>query len=145
MLLVLARCLTVAGAEWIVIGLTRPSVKRIYWSPLKKLNEQLELGIKFNDQELVARLPNGSRIYFVGGETISEIEKIRGGRFHGAVVDECKSYAAMTFQMLLDEILQPALNTHMGPLIIIGTPGDDLSGEFYLSTCRPRHCFNEAA
>lgn len=33
MLLVTLRCLQTAGAEWVVIGLTRPSVKRIYWSP----------------------------------------------------------------------------------------------------------------
>jgi hypothetical protein len=59
MLLVSVRCLQTAGAEWVVIGLTRPSVKRIYWQPLKKLNEMLELGLKFNDQELVARFPNG--------------------------------------------------------------------------------------
>lgn len=145
MLLVSIRCLQTPNAEWVVIGLTRPSVKRIYWEPLKKLNEDLELGMKFHDQELVARFPNGSRIYFVGGETISEIEKLRGGRFHGAVVDECKSYALLTFQALLDEILQPALNTHMGPLIIIGTPGDVLKGEFYLATCRPRFCYTPDA
>ena len=145
MLLVVHECLRVASAEWVVIGLTRPSVKRIYWTPLKKLNQDLELGIKFNDQELTARLPNGSCIYFVGGDTISEIEKLRGGRFHGAVVDECKSYAILTFLMLLEEILQPALNTHMGPLIIIGTPGDILKGEFYLATCRPRFCYNPDA
>jgi hypothetical protein len=145
MLGVVHECLRVAGAEWVVIGLTRPSVKRIYWSPLKKLNEELELAMKFNDQELIARLPNGSCIYFVGGETVSEIEKLRGGRFHGAVVDECKSYGILTFATLLDEILQAALNTHMGPLIIIGTPGDILKGDFYLATCRPRVCFNQDA
>lgn len=33
MLLVTLRCLQTAGAEWVVIGLTRPSVKRIYWQP----------------------------------------------------------------------------------------------------------------
>lgn len=97
----------------------------------------MELGLHFNDQELVARFPNGSRVYFVGGETISEIEKLRGGRYHGAIVDECKSYSPNVFQTLLDEILQPALNTMRGPLIIIGTPGDVLAGEFYLATCQP--------
>lgn len=97
----------------------------------------MELGLRFNDQELVAIFPNGSRVYFVGGETISEIEKLRGGRYHGAVVDEGKSYAPTTFQILIDEILQPALNTMRGALIIIGTPGDVLAGEFYLATCQP--------
>lgn len=137
MLGVAHECHRVAGAEWVVIGLTRPSVKRIYWGPLKKLNEMLELGLKFHDQELVARFPNGSKIYFVGGETTSEIEKLRGGRFHGAVIDECASYGEVVFSDLINEILQPALNTHRGPMILIGTPGDILRGEFYLATCRP--------
>lgn len=145
MLLVGVRCLQTPGAEWVVIGLTRPSVKRIYWGPLKKLNETLELGLKFNDQELVARFPNGSRIYFVGGETTAEIEKLRGGRFHGAVIDECASYSELVFTDLLHEILQPALNTHRGPLIIIGTPGDVLRGEFYLATCQPSETVDTAA
>lgn len=144
MLLVSVRCLRTPGAEWVVIGLTRPSVKRIYWAPLKKLNEQLELGLKFNDQELVARFPNGSKIYFVGGETVAEIEKLRGGRFHGAVIDECASYGELVFADLLHEILQPALNTHRGPLILIGTPGDILRGEFYLATCQPAEVLKTA-
>lgn len=144
MLLVGVRCLQAPGAEWVVIGLTRPSVKRIYWGPLKKLNEQLELGLKFNDQELVARFPNGSKIYFVGGETTSEIEKLRGGRFHGAVIDECASYGELIFADLLHEILQPALNTHRGPMILIGTPGDILRGEFYLATCQPAQILKTA-
>jgi hypothetical protein len=137
MLLVAARCERTAGAEWVVIGLTRGSVKRIYWGPLKKLNETLELGIAFNDQELIAKFPNGSRIYFVGGETSAEIEKLRGGRYHGAVVDECASYGALVFQALIDEILQPALNRYRGTMYLIGTPGDILAGPFYLATCQP--------
>lgn len=137
MLVVSIRCLEKAGAEWVVIGLTRPSVKRIYWSPLKKLNEELELGIKFQDQDLVATFPSGSRVFFVGGETIADVEKLRGGRYDGAVVDECKSYSPAVMESLIHEILQPALNTKRGPLILIGTPGDHLDGAFYMATVQP--------
>jgi hypothetical protein len=63
MLIVTIRTLEKSGAEWVVVGLTRPSVKRIYWAALKKLNEAFELGIEFQHQELVATLPNGSKIY----------------------------------------------------------------------------------
>jgi hypothetical protein len=131
------RCLDHAQSDWVVIGLTRPSVKRIYWSALQRLNEAFELGIKFQHQELTATFPNGSRIYFVGAENWAEIEKLRGGRYHGAIVDECKSFPMVIFEALLQDVLEPALMGQAGELIIIGTPGEVLLGEFYLATCRP--------
>lgn len=137
MLIVSIRCEEKGASEWVVIGLTRPSVKRIYWGPLKLLSESFELGIKFQEQELIATFPNGSKIYFVSGDTTAEIEKLRGGRYDGAVVDEGASYPAPLFQDMVDVILQPALNTKRGPLFVIGTPGDVLDGPFYLATCTP--------
>ncbi len=131
------RCLEHSQSDWVVIGLTRPSVKRIYWSALQRLNQAFELGIKFQHQELTATFPNGSRIYFVGAENWAEIEKLRGGRYHGAIVDECKSFPPQIFEALLQDVLEPALMGQAGELIIIGTPGEVLLGEFYLATCRP--------
>lgn len=138
LLIVVLRCLEKANAEWVVIGLTRSSVKRIYWTPLQVFNEAYELGIKFHFQELTATFPNGSKIGFYGADKIDEIEKLRGGRYHGAVIDECKSYPLNLFQALLEEILEPALaGQGPGPMYLIGTPGDVLEGEFYESTCEP--------
>jgi hypothetical protein len=131
------RCLEMAEQDWIVIGLTRPSVKRIYWSALQKLNEAFELGLKFQYQELTATFPNGSRIFFVGGDNWSEIEKLRGGRYHGAIVDECKSFPLKIFEALLQDVLEPALMGQAGQLYLIGTPGETFDGEFYAATCEP--------
>ena len=61
------------------------------------------------------------------------------------MIDECASYSELVFADLLHEILQPALNTHKGPLILIGTPGDVLRGEFYLATCQPAQVIETAA
>lgn len=134
----LIRCLEKAESSWVIIGLTRPSIKRIYWGMLKKLNDEFELGIAFQHQELTATLPNGSKIYFVGAETIDEIEKLRGGRYHGVVVDEAKSYPFLLFQTLLEEVVEPALaGQGPGQLYVIGTPGDVMGGEFYEATCEP--------
>lgn len=135
MLIVAIRTLEKAGAEWVVVGLTRPSVKRIYWAALKKLNEAFELGIEFQHQELVATFRNGSKIYFVGAENIGEIEKLRGGRYDGVIIDECKSFQPAVFTELVHDVIEPALMVNNGQLFIIGTPGDILAGPFYLATC----------
>jgi hypothetical protein len=135
MLLVVIRCLEHAGAQWVVIGLTKGSVRRIYWDVLRQLSEAFELGIKFQEQAFIASFPNGSKIHFFGADNIDEVEKLRGGRYHGAVVDECKSIAALTFKLLIEDILGPALKGQAGQLYLIGTPGDVLSGEFFLATC----------
>lgn len=137
MLIAAIRCLEHAQSDWVVIGLTRPSVKRIYWSSLQRLNDAFELGLKFQFQELTATFPNGSRIFFVGGDNWAEIEKLRGGRYHGAIVDECKSFPLGIFEALLQDVLEPALMGQAGQLYLIGTPGDQLVGEFYLATCEP--------
>lgn len=137
LLIVAIRCLEKALSDWVVIGLTRPSVKRIYWTALQRLSDAFELGIKFQHQELTATFPNGSRIYFVGAENYQEIEKLRGGRYHGAAVDECKSFGLLLFSELLTDVLEPALMGQGGQLYLIGTPGDVLAGDFYLATCEP--------
>jgi terminase large subunit-like protein len=135
MLIVTIRCLEKAGAEWVVLGLTRPSVKRIYWAALKELNKAFELGIEFQHQELTATFKNGSQISFAGSESISEIEKFRGGRYDGVVIDECKSFGPKVFRELVEDVLEPALMAKDGQLYIIGTPGDWLDGPFYMATC----------
>lgn len=144
MLIVLIRCLEKAGAEWVVVGLTRPSIKGIYWSPLKQLNEQFELGIKFHNQELTATLPNGSTVKFVGADNIGEIEKLRGGRYNGVIIDECKSFPAFLFRELVHDILEPALMAKQGQLYVIGTPGEDLAGPFYEATADEPIVFRDA-
>ena len=129
-----SRCVERARSEWVIIGLTRASVQRIYWEPLRGLSEAFGLGIKMNEQRLIATFPNGSKIHFFGADKIDEIEKLRGSRFHGAVVDECKSYPQATLKILLEDILGATLKGQSGQLYLIGTPGDVLAGEFFLAT-----------
>lgn len=135
LLLATIRCLVQPRSSWVIIGLTRPAVKKVYWSDLQNISTTLELGIKFQYQELVASFPNSSKIYFVGTEDIGEAEKLRGGRYHGAIIDECKSYPEEVLRYLVEEVLAPALMGQAGQLYLIGTPGDILRGEFYEATC----------
>lgn len=130
-------CLRKSGSVWVVIGLTRPSVKQIFWALMKQLNKDLELGMSFLEIELSATLANGSIILFRGAESRSEIEKLRGGQYDGAIVDECKSFHPLVLAELVQDILEPALGDRKGKLILVGTPGDILAGPFYEATCEP--------
>lgn len=134
LLLAVLRCLQKPGAQWVIIGLTRGSVQRIYWDALRQLDESFELGMKFQEQRLVVSLANGSKIHFFGADKLDEIEKLRGSRFHGAIVDECKSYPQLTLKLLIEDILGACLKGQAGQLYLIGTPGDVLAGEFFLAT-----------
>jgi hypothetical protein len=134
------RSLQKEQSSWVIIGLTKASIKKAYWHDLQKLSDKekgFDLGVKFNYTEFTATFPNGSIIYFIGIDKFDEIEKLRGGRYHGAIIDECKSFPELTFKTLLEDILGPALLGQSGQLYAIGTPGDVLRGEFYLATCEP--------
>lgn len=137
LLIATIRCLQKANASWVVIGLTKSSIKKAYWHDLQRLSEAFDLGIKFNYTEMTATFPNGSIIYFIGIDKFDEIEKLRGGRYHGAIIDESKSFPELTFKTMLEDILGPALLGQAGQLYVIGTPGDTLRGEFYQATCEP--------
>lgn len=134
MLIVSIRCFEEAMAEWVVIGVTRKSAKAIYWAPLRELNTKFELGLEFHNQDLEVTFPNGSKLTFMGADNISELEKIRGRRLNGVVVDESKSFPVLLFDELIYEVIEPALMAKNGELILIGTPGDSLRGTFYMST-----------
>ncbi len=133
----LERCLRQPKSYWVIIGLTRPTIKQIYWRPLQSLSQSMLLGLHFQHTELTAYFPNGSLIRFAGAESRAEVEKLRGAAYHGVIVDECKSFNAVVFSELIDDVLAPALQDHGGTLYLIGTPGAILTGPFYEATCQP--------
>jgi hypothetical protein len=130
-------CLRKRSSIWLIVGLSRPTIQQIFWGLLKQLSSQLELGIQFLETPLIAKFPNGSQILFRGAETRSEIEKLRGGQYDGAIVDECKSFSPVVFKELIEDVIEPALGDRRGVLILVGTPGDILAGPFYDATCEP--------
>lgn len=130
-------CLRKRNSVWVVVGLTRPSIKQIFWAMLKQLNRDLELGLVFLEVELTATFANGSTILFRGAETRAEIEKLRGGQYDGVIVDECKSFHPLILTELVQDVIEPALSDRRGKLILVGTPGEILAGPFYEATCEP--------
>lgn len=84
--------------------------------------------------DLRITLKNGSYIYFTGAETKAEIEKIRGGSYDLAIIDECKSYPPAVLHELVYDAIKPATDDRGGTTVMIGTPGNILDGLFYQAT-----------
>jgi hypothetical protein len=145
MVVAICGCLRGRDKNWVIIGLTRPSIQAIYWKALQTLNKELELGCHFQHTALVMNFPNGSTLSITGAENRAEIEKLRGPAYDGVIVDECKSFNAVIFHELVFDVLGPALKKARGPLLIIGTPGEILQGPFYEATATPSPTRNDVA
>lgn len=116
-----------AGASHLVIGLTRESIKRIYWKDvLAIINDTAQLGYTFNRSELSMRAPNGSVCYFVGVDSSEdEKRKILGQKFAKVWADEAGEYR-INLADLVYQTLKPAVSDYQGSIGLTGTPDDFL-------------------
>lgn len=114
----------------VYIALTRRSAKRLMWTELKRADRRYMIGLKFNNSELIAELPNGSQIILNGADDESEVDKLRGSAYHLVVIDEAASFGAHLSSMI-EEVLEPALIDHNGSLAMIGTPAAHCTGIFF--------------
>ena len=142
--LALEDCLRHDNRRWVIIGLTKPSVRSIYWGVMKKLNKDMELGGRPHGTNLEVTFPNGSVLMFTGAQDRAEIEKLRGSQFDGVIVDECKSYNPEMFKEMIFGVLLHTLSVRQGLMILIGTPGEILKGPFFEATCQPSIAFKAA-
>lgn len=113
------------------LALTRASAKRIIWSPLHEFNRRYNIGIEFNNSELVATFPNGTPIYVSGADKAELIERFRGPKYSTVVIDETASFGTSTLEKLIDDVLEPAVMDVAGSIVVMGTPGAIPSGYFY--------------
>jgi hypothetical protein len=120
------------------VTLTAGSAQRIYWRTLLNFCRRYGLNLDrqgaVNNTSLTVMLENGSTIFLVGAATRGEIEKLRGNAYDLVVIDECKSFSAGVLEELIEEILGPATADRNGTIMMIGTPGNVLSGPFYEAT-----------
>jgi hypothetical protein len=112
------------------ITLTRAQGKRNIWLDLQQLDQQLELGARFNNNELTCTLPNGSVIFICGANDETEIQRLRGGKYPLAVIDEAQSFRPF-IRGLLRDILEPAVADYRGTICMTGTPGPACAGFYY--------------
>lgn len=115
------------------IALTRETARDLMYLPLKEWCRDVGIAANFNDQRLRINFPNGSRILMFGAEKPKEIEKLRGGRYPLAVIDESASFGAH-IEGLVRAVLQPALRDLQGTMALVGTPGEVCDGLFFRVT-----------
>lgn len=87
--------------------------KQIAWDYLKEFAGAIP-GTKFNESELRADLPNGSRISLYGADNP---DSMRGLYFDGVILDE---YADMS-PRIFSQVIRPALSDRKGWAIFIGS------------------------
>lgn len=113
---------------------TLKMAKRLMWEPLKALNDEYEIGVQFQNADLIATLPNGSWIELGGVETLADIDKFRGRPFKKFWIDEGNSISRDLLYELIHEAVKPRMNDLMGTIGLAGTPGYVLAGEFHDAT-----------
>lgn len=120
------------GSTVLYIALTRDSAYKIMWrNVIKKINKKYNLGMKFNNTQLSATLPNGSVIYLMGVDSSEEEkDKLLGQKYKLAVIDECASYT-IDLRHLVYGILKPAMADENGTVVMLGTPGNLTTGLFF--------------
>ena len=119
------------------IALTRTSAKRLMWSELKRANRRYNLGLRFNNADLIVTCPNNSEIFLAGANDEGDIDKLRGSAYRLVVLDECASFGPHV-DSLVEEVLEPALIDYNGTLALIGTPNAACTGLFHYATTNPR-------
>lgn len=127
------------GAISIVISLNLKQLRRLYWSGapsgLFTLARKYGLKIEWNNSMLRWEHENGSIGYLMGAEDDEQLEVLRGMEADLYLIDESGVFAPTRLEKLLRDIINPQRATRQGRVILIGTPGNNLSGPFFEATC----------
>lgn len=123
-------CLTEKDITCLYITLTRENVRKILWGDLLKTIEKYKIKCKINQLNLEIHFPNGSRILSGGAKDATECEKYRGLKLRKVYLDEAQSFRTH-INILINDILIPALRDLRGSIYLVGTPGPVPVGAFY--------------
>ena len=117
------------------ITLSSVSARRILWPVLHEQDERYGWGLKFNDQQLTATLPeNGAQILCVGGDDPRKVEALRGPKYARVVIDEAASFPKSLLLYLVEDVLEAALMDLDGDLWLTGSPNAGCVGYFHDAT-----------
>jgi phage terminase large subunit len=100
--------------------------KRNVWDTLKRYITP-KMGVKFNESELKAQFPNGSKTELIG---VENAESLRGAAVNFMILDEYADFPRTVWP----KVLRPMLSTTAGDVWFIGTPkgmGNDLYDKFF--------------
>lgn len=111
--------------------------KDVAWMYVKRLTQDVP-GIEYNETELRADFPNGSRVRIYGADNY---DRLRGGYLDGVVLDE---YADMA-PVVWGQIVRPMLADRQGWAVFIGTPkGKNDFYRVYDTACKDNEWFTLA-
>jgi phage terminase large subunit len=100
-----------AGSEHLIIrrsfnALKRSVIEQTYPKVLSLCFENLKAYINFNKTDAIARLPNGSTIWFGGLDDTSRIEKILGCEFSTIFLNEASECGYKAYSILVTRLAQ---------------------------------------
>lgn len=132
------RMLTQPGARCLYVAKIRQHAKDLMWEPIKARFKALGFvvgkDISYNETSLTVTVKrNGASLKLVGADKMADLEPLRGESFHEVGIDEAASHSDALLVHLIGSILGPRL---LGPLWLIGTPGNRLKGLFYETSRR---------
>lgn len=111
----------------------REQAKDIIWGPLREMDEQFDLGLKFRENNGDVVLPNGATIKLYGAGSRREAEKLRGKKYPFVAIDEAQIFTGDSLRYLLEDIVEPATMDYGvdGQIYLTGTPNAACAGPFY--------------
>ena len=107
-------CIRTPGGRFAYIAPTYKQAKNIAWDYVKFYSRPIP-GVTFNESELRADYPNGSRLSLYGSENI---DALRGIGLNGGAQDESSQQPSNLFS----EVISKCLADHLGYWIWLGTP-----------------------
>jgi hypothetical protein len=116
------------------IGLTRADGKLLAWDEVKAVNEQFGLGFTYNEADLIARAPNGAKVWVTGADQGKHIRKFRGHKFRRVVIEECGAQGSH-LKELVEDVIEPRTADLRGQIAMLGTPNAARAG-FFFEACK---------
>ncbi len=118
----------------------RERARELMWdSPstgIKKLDQDLQLGLNFNNTYLEASMKITKSVIKVrGAETRADVDKLRGEPADLFVLDEVRNWTnPHLLKHLIQDVLIPSTADFKGQVVLASNPGDVLAGIFYEAT-----------
>lgn len=115
-----------------LIGLTRQSIKDIFWRHiLVPIFNEFNISYEPNLSELAITFSNGSRLFLAGADASQdEMLKFLGQKYKTVAVDEASMYR-IDLHELIYSVLKPATQDYLGTVLLMGTPSNFTHGLFY--------------
>lgn len=126
---------SIRKAECLYLARTDKHAKKLYWDKLQEMNEHYRLELRFKESDQTATCARtGGIVTIKGMQDDSDIELHRGYPFNEVQVDEAASHPPERVAKLLHAIVGPRLGERQGCIVLAGSAGFDLKGEFYDAT-----------